>query len=90
MARQLRSSCSDGLLTNPPPIVGMEVSARWKRTWKGEVIMTIVMPNDVVDTEVYVKIPRGHTGIQMDLWMSCTLRRTWSSTHPLTPRLRKK
>ena len=58
MARQLRSSCNDGLLTNPLPIVGMEVSARWKRTWKGEVIMTIVMLNDVVDTEVYVKIPR--------------------------------
>ena len=90
MARQLRSSCNDGLLTNPPPIVGMEVSARWKRTWKGEVIMTIVMPNDVVDTEVYVKTPRGHTGIQMDPWMSCTWRRTWSSTHPLTPKLRKR
>ena len=90
MARQPRSSCTDDLLTNPPPIVGMEVSARWKRTWKGEVIMTIVMPNDVVDTEVYVKTPRGHTGIQMDPWMSCTWRRTWSSTHPLTPRLRKR
>ena len=60
--------CNDGLLTNPPPIVGMEVSARWKRTWKGEVIMTIVMPNDVVDTEVYMKTPRGHTGIQVDPW----------------------
>ena len=44
--------------------------------------MTIVMPNDVVDTEVYVKTPRGYTGIQMDPWMSCTWRRTWSSTHP--------
>ena len=91
MARQPRSSCTDDLLTNPPPIVGMEVSARWKRTWKGEVIMTIVMPNDVVDTEVYVKTPTGHTGIQMDPWMSCTWRITWSSTHPpLTPRLRKR
>ena len=77
-----RSTYNDGSLTNPPAIVGMEVSARWKRTWKGEVIMTIVMPNDVVDTDVYVKTPRGHTGIQMDPWMSCTWRRTWSSTHP--------
>ena len=58
MARQLRPSYNDGLLTNPPLIVGMEVSARWKRTWKGEVIITIVMPNDVVDTEVYVKTPQ--------------------------------
>ena len=72
------------------PLVGMEVSARWKRTWKGEVIMTIVMPNDVVDTEVFVKTPRGHTGIQMDPWMSCTWRRTWSSTHPLIVKLRKR
>ena len=90
MARQSRSSCSDDLLTTPPPIVGMEVSAQWKRTWKGEVIMTIIMPNDVVDTEVYVKASRGHTGFQMDPWMSCTWRRTWSSIHPLTPRPRKR
>ena len=41
--------------TNPPPIVGLEVSARWNRNWKGEIIMTIVMPSDVMDTEVYVK-----------------------------------
>ena len=82
MARHQRSSYNDGSLTNPPPIVGMEVSARWKRAWKGEIIMTIVMPNDVVDTEVYVKTPRGHTGIQMNPWMPCTWRRTWSSTHP--------
>ena len=90
MARQLRSSCNDGLLTNPPPIVGMEVSARWKRIWKGEVIMTIVMSNDVVDTEVYVKTSRGHTGIQMDPWMSCTWRRTWSSTHPPNTQTKEK
>ena len=90
MARHLRSACNDDLLTNPPPIVGMEVSARWKRTWKGEVIMTIVMPNDVVDTEVYVMTPRGHTGIQMDPWMSCTWRRTWSSTHPSNTQTKEK
>ena len=44
--------------------------------------MTIIMPNDVVDTEVYVKTFRGHTGIQMDPWMPCTWRRNWTSTHP--------
>ena len=52
--------------------------------------MTIVMPNDVVDTEVYVKTPRGHTGIQMDPWMSCTWRRTWSSTHPPNTQTKEK
>ena len=75
---------------HPSYIVGMEVSARWKRTWKGEVIMTIIMPNDVVDTEVYVKTSRGHTGIQMDPWMSCTWRRTWNSTHPPNTRPKKR
>ena len=37
----------------------MEVSARWKRTWKGEVVMTIVVPESVIDTELYVKTPKG-------------------------------
>ena len=41
-------------LSNSPPIQSMEVSARWKRYWKGEVIMTVTMPHDVVDTEMYV------------------------------------
>ena len=85
-----RSSYSSNSLTTPPPIVGMEVSARWKRTWKGEVIMTIVMPDDVVDTEVYVKTSKGHIGLQMDPWMSCSWKRNWSSTHPLTPRPKKR
>ena len=71
MARQMRSTFSNELLTTPPPIVGTDVSARWKRTWKGEVVMTVIMPDDVVDTEIYVKTSKGHIGIQMDPWMSC-------------------
>ena len=58
-----RSSYSSNPLTTPPPppIVGMEVSARWKITWKGEVIMTIVMPDDVVDTDsICEDIKRTH------------------------------
>ena len=43
--------------------------------------MTVVMPHDVVDSEVYIKTPRGHTGIQMDPWISSTWRKTWSFTH---------
>ena len=81
MARQTRYSSSTDLLTTPPPIVGMDISARWKRTWKGEVVMTIILPSDVVDTEVYIKTPKGHTGLQMDPWMSCSWERGWSSTH---------
>ena len=52
--------------------------------------MTIVMPENVIDTEVYVKTSKEHIGIQMDPWMSCSWKRTWSSTHPLTPRPRKR
>ena len=82
MARQMRSTFSNELLTTPPPIVGTDVSARWKRTWKGEVVMTVIMPDDVVDTEIYVKTSKGHIGIQMDPWMSCFWKRNWSLTHP--------
>ena len=52
--------------------------------------MTIVMPENVIDTEVYVKTSKEHIGLQMDPWMSCSWKRTWSSTHPLTPRPRKR
>ena len=90
MARQMRSNFSNELLTTPPPIVWTEVSARWKRTWKGEVIMTVIMPSDVVDTEVYVKTPQGHIGIQMDPWMSCSWKRTWNSTHPPNTQTKEK
>ena len=76
-----RSSYSSNSLTTPPPIVGMEVSARWKRTWKGEVIMTIVMPENVIDTEVYVKTSKEHIGLQMDPWMSCS----WKYGHGAPP-----
>ena len=90
MARQIRSTFSNEMLTTPPPIVGTEVSARWKRTWKGEVIMTIIMPNDVVDTEVYIKTTKGHIGIQMDPWMSCSWKRNWSLTHPPNTQTKEK
>ena len=85
-----RSACSSNPLTTPPPIVGMEVSARWKRTWKGEVVMTIVMPENVIDTEVYVKTSKEHIGIQMDPWMSCSWKRTWCSTHPPNTQTKEK
>ena len=48
-------------LTTPPAIQGPEVSATWRRTCRGEVLMTVQMPQDTVDSEVYVKTPRGHS-----------------------------
>ena len=81
MARQMNYTNSNDLLTTPPPIVDADVSARWKRTWKREVVMTVILPDDVVDTELYVKTTRGHIGIQMDPWMSCSWKRNWSTVH---------
>ena len=68
-------------LNSPPSIYGPEVSAEWKRTRKGEVIMTVRMPLDAVDSGVYIKTPRGHSGILMDPWASSTWRKTWSNYH---------
>ena len=66
---------------NSPSIYGVEVSAEWKRTRKGEVIMIVRMPHDAVDSEVYIKTPRGHSGILMDPWTSSTWRKKWSNYH---------
>ena len=90
MARQMNYPNSKELLTTPPPIVDSDVSARWKRTWKREVVMTVILPDDVVDTELYVKTTRGHIGIQMDPWMSCSWKRNWSSSHPPNTQTKEK
>ena len=88
MARQMNFSSE--LLTTPPPIVDSDVSARWKRTWKREVVMTVILPDDVVDTELYVKTTKGHIGIQMDPWMSCSWKRNWSPAHPPNTQTKEK
>ena len=66
MARHCEHSYGHEALKSPPSIYGEEVSAKWKRTNSGEVIMTVRMPVDTVNSEVYIKTPRGHSGIQMD------------------------
>ena len=68
-------------LTTPPAIQGPEVSATWRRTCRGEVLMTVWMPQDTVDSEVYVKTPRGHSAVTMDPWTSSTWRKPWNKYH---------
>ena len=68
-------------LTTPPAIQGPEVSATWRRTCRGEVLMTVQMPQDTVDSEVYVKTPRGHSAVTMDPWTSSTWRKPWNKYH---------
>ena len=68
-------------LKTPPSITGEEVLARWKRTYSGEVIMTVRMSHDTVDSKVYIKTPRGHSSIQMDPWMASTWKRNWTTQY---------
>ena len=68
-------------LTTPPAIQGPEVSATWRRTCRGEVLMTVWMPLDTVDSEVYVKTPRGHPAVTMDPWTSSTWSKPWNKYH---------
>ena len=81
MARHSEHSLGYEALKSPPSIYGAEVSAEWKRNWKGEVIMTVRMPYDAMDSEVYIKTPRGHSGIQMDPWTSSTWIKKWDPYH---------
>ena len=81
MARPSEHTFGYEVLNSPPSIYGTEVSAEWKRTRKGEVIMTVRMPHDAVDSEVYIKTSRGHLGILMDPWTSSTWRKKWSNYH---------
>ena len=72
---------NSNFLTSPPSIHGPEVSADWKRTTKGEVRVTLNLPRDTVDSEIYIKTPRGHSGILMDPWASSTWRKSWDKDH---------
>ena len=55
----------------------------------GEIfLMTFQMPQDTVDSKVYVKIPRGHSAVTMDPWTSSTWRKPWNK-HPIPNRVTK-
>ena len=79
--KYLRLLCSYGQIQwTFLPYMELKCQQSGKGT-NGEVIMTVKMPHDTVDTEVYIKTPRGHSGIQMDPWISSTWRKKWSSQH---------
>ena len=79
MAQPIEHSLEYEVFNSSPSIYGPEMSAEWKRTRKGEVIMTVQMSFDAVD--IYIKTPRGHSGILMDPWTSSTWRKKWSNYH---------
>ena len=72
-------TCSS--LTTPPAIQGPEVSASWRRTSRGDMLMKVWMPQDSVDSEVYIKTPRGHSAVNIDPWTSSTWRKPWNKHH---------
>ena len=43
--------------------------------------MTVWMPQGTVNSEVYVKTPRGHSAVNMDPWTSSTWRKPWNKHH---------
>ena len=43
--------------------------------------MRVWMPQDTVNSEVYVKTPRGHSAVNMDPWTSSTWRKPWNKHH---------
>ena len=43
--------------------------------------MAVRMPQDTVNSEVYVKTLRGHSAVNMDPWTSCTWRKPWNKHH---------
>ena len=67
--------------SSPSPVVNPEVSAQWTRDARGEVLISLKVPRDTVDAELFVKTTRGHFGILMDPWSSTSWRKYWSQIH---------
>ena len=56
--------------SSPSPVVHPEVSAQWTRDGRGDVLISLKVPQDVIDMELFVKMTKGHFGILMDPWSS--------------------
>ena len=67
-----------------PPSMELKCQLNGRGTRKGEVIMIVRMPLDATDSEIYIKTPRGHSGISMEPWTSSTWSKKWSTYHTLT------
>ena len=62
-------------------MVNPDVSAQWTRDGRGEVLISLNVPRDIVDAELFVKTTKGHFGILMDPWSSSSWRKHWSQQH---------
>ena len=62
-------------------MVHPEVSAQWTQDGQGDVLISLKVPQDTVDTELFIKMTKGHFGILMDPWSSSSWRKYWSQRH---------
>ena len=52
--------------SSPSPVVHPEVSTQWTRDGRGDILISLKVPRDVIDVELFVKMTKGHFGILMD------------------------
>ena len=78
---QRKEFCNSRTFSSPSPVVNPEVSAQWTRDGRGEVLISLKVPRDIVDAELFVKTTKGHFGILMDPWSSSSWRKYWSQQH---------
>ena len=60
---QRKEFCNSRTFSSPSPVVNPEVSAQWTRDARGEVLISLKVPRDIVDAELFMKTTRGHFGI---------------------------
>ena len=78
---QRKEFCNSRTFSSPSPVVHPEVSVQWTRDGQGEVLISLKVPWDIVDVELFVRMTKGHFGILMDPWSSSSWRKYWSQQH---------
>ena len=78
---QRKEFCNSKTFSSPSPVVHPEVSVQWTRDGQGDILISLKVPWDTVNTELFVKTTKGHFGILMDPWSSSSWREYWSQQH---------
>ena len=87
---QRKEFCNSRTFSSPSPVVNPEVSAQWTRDGRSEVLISLKVPRDIVDAQLFVKTTKGHFGILMGPWSSSSWRKYWSQQHTPTRSLRRR
>ena len=78
---QRKEFCNSKTFSSPSLVVHPEVSVQWMRDGRGDILISLKVPRDVIDMELFVKTTKGHFGILMDPWSSSSWRKYWSQQH---------